>query len=386
MKTNAMSDDLSNLSTEGAWCPGQRWSAPETNGTGPGPVCSWCCCGPLNRILVIAFMTILACAVVVGNTITVTVFLGTRQFRTPQGYLKVSLALADLMVGALVVPFSAYTEIVWMLSGGGPPAWARGYSARGGGASWQPCHLVGLVFAGCTLVSISTIFLLTVERSVAILRPLHKDTVVTRRRTLATICCSWLAAFLLATAPLLSSDHFTLEYNECSRMCNYAFVPEAPKRSSWSILLLFPAFDFTLLGGTMVVNALSFSTIRRCSKQRKFLVETDSFPGPLRPSFSDIKAAKTIAVLTFAFTASFSPIAAFVVGNVSGYRWCTFSFFAFWILASNSCCNFVIYSVRDQRFRKGVHQLFRKNLRALQDKNLNVQGFRFPAELQRFPD
>ncbi|XP_062923393.1 adenosine receptor A2b [Mobula hypostoma] len=381
-----MSDDLSNFSAEGAWCPGQRWATPETNGTGTGHVCSWCCCGPLNRILVIAFMTVLACAVIVGNAITVTVFLGTRQFRTPQGYLKVSLALADLMVGVLVVPFSVYTEIVWMASGGAPPAWARGYSARAGGAFWHPCHLVGLVFAGCTFVSISTIFLLTVERSVAILKPLHKETVVTRSRTLATICCSWLAAFLLATAPLMFSDHFTLRYNECSRMCNYAFVPQAPKHSSWSILLLFPAFDFTLLGCTLVVNALSFSTIRRCCKQRKCLVETDNFRGPLRPSFSDIKAAKTIAILTFAFTASFSPIAAFVVGNVSGHSWCTFSFFAFWILAANSCCNFVIYSVRDQRFRKGVQQLFHKTLRTLPDKNPNGQNFRLPAGLQPFTE
>lgn len=385
---NALRDELGNVSADGLRCPGLGWSA-DTNGTLPGlgPGCNWCCGSPLYRILAIGFMATLAGAVVVGNAITVTVFLGTRQFRTPQGYLKVSLALADLMVGVLVVPFSVYTEIVWMSGGGAPPVWALGYSARGvggGGGWWWPCHLVGLVFAGCTFVSISTIFLLTAERSVAILKPLQKVAVVTRRRTLATIGCSWLAAFVLAAAPLLFSDHFTLQYNECSRMCNYAPVPppsSAP--STWSILLLFPAFDFTLLGGTLVVNALSFSTIRRCSKRRKFLVEADNFPGPRRPSFSDIKAAKTIAIVTFAFAASFSPIAAFVAGSVSGYCWCTFSFFAFWILASNSCCNFVIYSVSDQRFRKGVHQLFCKNLHALPEKELNARRFGFPVDLQQ---
>ncbi|XP_067905980.1 rhodopsin, GQ-coupled-like [Heterodontus francisci] len=331
-------------------------------------MCSWCCCSLLNRTLVIAFMVILACAVVVGNIITLTVFLRSRQFRTPQGYLKVSLALADVMVGLLVVPFSVYTEIALMLSGT-PPIWYQGYSTTGGGEPWQPCNLIGLVFAGCTFVSISTIFFLTVERSVAILKPLHKESVITRRRTSLLIFCSWVAGFLLATAPLLFSDQFALEYNECSRMCNYAFVPKASRNPSWSILLLFPAFDFTMLGGTLVVNVLSFSTIRRYSRKRKFLAEMEKFPGSLRPSSSDIKAAKTITILTLIFTASFSPIAAFVVGNVIGYRWCNFSFFAFWMLASNSCCNVIIYSVRDQRFRKGLHQLFHKTLHTLPEKN-----------------
>ncbi|XP_038662343.1 adenosine receptor A3 [Scyliorhinus canicula] len=355
-----MPDYLSNLTAEGAGSSSQRCPT-VGKGSGAGCVCSWCCCGLLNRILVITFMVILACGVVVGNIITVTVFLRSKQFRTPQGYLKVSLALADMMVGLLVVPFSVYTE-VGLVRSGALPVWYQGYSATGGSRPWQPCNLIGVVFAGCTFVSISTIFLLTAERSVAILKPLHKGSVITRRRTFLLISLSWVAAFLLATSPLLSSRRFVLEYNECSRMCNYAFVPDASRQSSWSILLLFPAFDFAILGGTLAVNVLSFSSIRRYSRRRRSLAEAEGQAGSLRPSFSDIKAAKTIAILTLIFTASFSPVAAFVVGNVLGYRWCNFSFFAFWILASNSCCNVIIYSVRDHRFRKGLHQLLHKTL------------------------
>ncbi|KAI4877422.1 hypothetical protein NFI96_025969, partial [Prochilodus magdalenae] len=304
------------------------------------PLCTVCCCGMLNRTLAVVFMVSLAFAIVVGNVITLTVFMQTRQSRTPQGYLKVSLAVADMMVGVLVVPFSVYTEISLMVTSA-PPAWYQGGSAVTAGGvtgSWQPCMLIGPVFAGCTFVSISTIFLMTVERSVAILRPLHKDTMVTRRRTLLLILLSWAAA--CATTSLCC--------------CN--------------IMLLFPAFDFTLLGGTLAVNIMSFTSIRRYTRKRKLLSEGSlgleaggSGGCPHRPSFSDIKAAKTIGILTFAFTASFSPIAVFVLGNVVGYTWCNFSFFAFWILTGNSCCNVIIYSVRDQRFRKGVMLLFHKD-------------------------
>ncbi|XP_034738146.1 trace amine-associated receptor 13c-like [Etheostoma cragini] len=355
-------------------------TAPAQAGLGSGqslaPLCTLCCCGFLNRTLAVVFMVSLAFAIVVGNVITLTVFVQTRQSRTPQGYLKVSLAIADMMVGVLVVPFSVYTEISLMVTST-PPIWYQGSSTSpptstsfGGLVSpWQPCMLIGPVFAGCTFVSISTIFLMTLERSVAILWPLHKDALVTRRRTLFLILLSWAASFLLALAPLIFSSNFILEYNECSRMCNYSpilFGSQLPPDAN--ILLLFPAFDFTLLGGTLAVNIVSFTSIRQYSRKRKLLSEgslsdTGGAGGGCshRPSFSDIKAAKTIGILTFAFTASFSPIAVFVLGNVVGYTWCNFSFFAFWILTGNSCCNVIIYSVRDHRFRKGVTLLFQRD-------------------------
>lgn len=52
------------------------------------PLCSVCCCGFLNRLLAVVFMVSLTFAIVVGNVVTLTVFVQTRQSRTPQGYLK----------------------------------------------------------------------------------------------------------------------------------------------------------------------------------------------------------------------------------------------------------------------------------------------------------
>ncbi|XP_075444592.1 rhodopsin, GQ-coupled-like [Ascaphus truei] len=321
--------------------------------------CSSCCCTPGNRIFTVSFMIILILAILFGNLVILAVFLGTKQFRTPQGYLKTSLAVADLALGVLVVPFSVYGEITLLLVNASTSERTHEVLLLG---SWHPCYLVGPVFAGCTLVSISTIFLLTIERSIAILKPLHKEVVITKRRTLLLILLSWISSFFLAMIPMIfSHGGIVVEYNPCSRMCNYAPAPASPAHV-WQILLLFPAFDFSLLGGTLVINALSLTTIHQYSRKRKLLSGTDQ--EPLKVSFSDIKAAKTIGTLTIAFTVSFTPIAVFVVGNVLGYQWCTFSFFAFWILASNSCCNVIIYSVCDQRFREGARQLLVSLLRS----------------------
>lgn len=326
------------------------------------------CCTPATRLLTVVFMLLLVVAILLGNLLTLTVILGSSsssrpRLHTPQSYLKASLAAADLAVGVLVVPLSVYAEASPLL-GLPQPAWTSSSSSSGRGL--HPCSLVGPVFAGCTLVSISTVFLLSLERAVALLRPLHRDWLVTRRRTVLLVVLSWLGSFSLAVAPLLFGGDIVLEYNSCSHMCTYVLgrgerTSSQSSGRTWNILLLFPAFDFTLLAATLLVNIISFSSIRQHSRRRRHLAHAQgpasSSSSTAKPTFSDIKAARTIGALTVAFTASFTPIAIFVVGNVLGHEWCNFSFLAFWILASNSCWNVIIYSVRDHRFRMKAHRL-----------------------------
>ncbi|XP_051878590.1 adenosine receptor A3 [Pristis pectinata] len=301
------------------------------------------------KLLTIIFMIFLTLSVLLGNLLALVVFLGSKRFSTPQGYLKASLAVADLAVGVFVIPFSVYVELFLLLEESSAGREVNSLL----GDYVRLCTVIGTVYAGCTLVSVSTIFLLSMERSLAILRPLHREAVMTRKRTSWLIGISWVVGFSLAVSPLVFGEGIVLHYNPCSRMCNFACVPGTLPQNDWKILLLFPAFDFTLLGGTVAINILSFSAIRQHSKQRKVLANTHMS----RVSSSDIKAAKTIATVTFAFTASFSPVAVFVVGNVLGHQWCDFSFFAFWILTSSSCWNVIIYSVREQRFRQRARQL-----------------------------
>ncbi|KAK2845159.1 hypothetical protein Q5P01_011818 [Channa striata] len=206
--------------------------------------CTVCCCTLANKVLMVLFMVLLIFAILFGNLVTLAVVLGTKHFHTPQGYLKASLAVADLAVGIFVVPLSVYAEVYLMVTDS-VPEWTS-YNSQS--VSFHPCNIIGPIFAGCTLVSITTIFLLTIERSIAVLRPLHKDSVITRRRTTILIILSWVGSFFLAVSPMVFSSEIALEYNSCSRMCNYALgtIGKFPSQA-WNILLLFPAFDFTLL-------------------------------------------------------------------------------------------------------------------------------------------
>ncbi|XP_043944948.1 adenosine receptor A3-like [Protopterus annectens] len=330
----------------------------------------------LSDAVKISAMLLLIVAIILGNMLSLLVFLSCKQFHSPQGYLKTSLALADLSVGVLVVPYSAYTEINESFSSN-----CEQNSDSIAVHTINPCVLLGPIFAGCTFVSITTIFLLSIERGVAVLKPLHKKVVITKRRTLSMVITSWILSFIVAVTPTVANREITLKYSSCSKMCNYVLVSGGQPTADWNIMLLFPVLDFFLLCGTLALNLLTFSVIRQYNKTRLQLSEYDVQIASSRPSFADLAAAKTIAILTFAFLGSFGFITVFVVGSVIGYKWCEFSFYAFWILTSNSCWNVIIYSIRDPKFRMGVKEtFFGKQVQCSPSYPQNVQNKNRPVE------
>uniref|UniRef100_A0A8D0B1U3 G-protein coupled receptors family 1 profile domain-containing protein n=1 Tax=Salvator merianae TaxID=96440 RepID=A0A8D0B1U3_SALMN len=215
-----------------------------------------------GNICQVLLMVLLVILISLGNLVSLLVFFRIRQFRTSQGYLRASLALADLAVGLLGVPYSIYREVSQLAYGAGEEIHLFEKPA---------CFVSGVVFASCTFVSISTILLLSVERSVAVLKPLHRKVVITKRRTVGLILASWAVSFCMALIPLLSSPNISLQYNSCSKMCNYAFTEDKLTTSHWNIMLLYPIFDFSVLSGAFIVNAVTFLAIHRYCKKRKQL-------------------------------------------------------------------------------------------------------------------
>lgn len=326
------------------------WSMLGNCSSSSRPNCTLCSQDFAGGVCKILLMVLLIIAISVGNAVSLLVFLFVKQFRSPQGYLRASLALADFTVGVTVVPYSVYREVNRLVHG------MEQETAESGELI---CYIVGPLFTGFTFVSITTIFLLSVERSIAVVKPLHKKAVITKRRTAWLILVTWVLSFFLAVIPMLTSSDIIFQYNSCSNLCTYEFQANKPPQSLWNIMLLYPVFDFSLLGSTLVINIVTFAALHQYCKTRKQLGVESS--GGSQVS-SDVNAAKTIGILTFAFAAAFSPVAVFVVGSVMGYKWCHFSFYAFWILTSNSCWNVAIYSIWDPKFRQGIRMFFGKRV------------------------
>lgn len=63
---------------------------------------------PFRHYILLVFVPI---SCIFGNTLVVLAVYSTKSLQTPTNYLLVSLACADVLIGALVMPFSIYVSV-----------------------------------------------------------------------------------------------------------------------------------------------------------------------------------------------------------------------------------------------------------------------------------
>lgn len=129
--------------------------------------------------LVIAFLSAggnaLVCAAVVLN----------RKLRTVTNYFLVSLAVADICVGAIAIPCAILTDV-------GLPR-----------NNLYLCLLMLSVLIMFTQSSIFSLLAVAVERYVAIFMPFRYQVLMTSRNAVLVILATWLLAFLIGLVPLM---------------------------------------------------------------------------------------------------------------------------------------------------------------------------------------
>ncbi|MPC39378.1 Adenosine receptor A2b [Portunus trituberculatus] len=120
---------------------------------------------------------LVAVVAVIGNALTITVFVVERKLRRRTNYYIVSLALADLLVGVFGIPFAILTSV-----GLPRPLWAC-------------LFMLSTLLVLCT-VSIFCLLAVSVDRYWAILHPLRYSRVMTARIARREYClpslpCPW---------------------------------------------------------------------------------------------------------------------------------------------------------------------------------------------------
>lgn len=141
--------------------------------------------------LVIAFLStagnVLVCAAVGLN----------RKLRTVTNYFLVSLAVADICVGAIAIPCAILTDV---------------------GLPRQHLHLCLLTLSVLITFTQSSIFSLlavAVERYVAIFMPLRYCALMTPRNAALVILATWLLAFVIGLVPLMGWHKTPAGSGEC---------------------------------------------------------------------------------------------------------------------------------------------------------------------------
>ncbi|XP_011481536.1 beta-2 adrenergic receptor isoform X1 [Oryzias latipes] len=136
-------------------------------------------------VLLAVAMAILVLAIVFGNVMVISAILRFHRLQTVTNLFIASLAVADLIMGVVVVPFSSSNILL--------RSWKFGNFM---------CEFWTAADVLCVTASIETLCVIALDRYLAITLPLRYPTLLTRARAFAAILAVWAVASLISFLPI----------------------------------------------------------------------------------------------------------------------------------------------------------------------------------------
>lgn len=122
----------------------------------------------------------------VGNILVLIAIFANTFFRNTTHYFIANLAVADLLVGVTVLPFSASLEVL--------DYWAFGQVL---------CDIWAAADVLCCTASIFSLCVISVDRYIGVTRPLQHGTIINETRAVYIIVLIWMSSFAISVAPLV---------------------------------------------------------------------------------------------------------------------------------------------------------------------------------------
>ncbi|XP_028285500.1 cholecystokinin receptor type A [Parambassis ranga] len=228
----------------------------------------------LNQTVRIVLYSLIFLLSVLGNSLIIAVLVRNRRMRTVTNLFLLSLAISDLMVSLVCIPFTLIPNLM------------RNFIFGIG-----MCKLV-MYFMGVS-VSVSTFNLVAIslERYSAICNPLSSRVWQTKSHAAKVITATWVVSFILMLPYPISSTlkPFTRLNNSTGHMCRLVW-PNDIIQQSWYVSLLLLLF---LIPGIVMMTAYGlislelYQGIKFELSSRKSSRDRQSSNGSIKPGDSD---------------------------------------------------------------------------------------------------
>ncbi|XP_058470118.1 trace amine-associated receptor 4-like [Solea solea] len=269
----------------------------------------------------------LSVLIMFGNLLVIISIVYFKQLHTPTNFLMLSLAVADLLVGLLVLPFSVVLFV-------------RSY----GSGQDLLCTIRGSIDMILCNSSILNLCIISVDRYYAVCHPLTYRVKINSRIVWIMILVSWTVSVLIGVGLGLSQNQ-----NQSNNRCT---LSPNKKKSSFIMGAIFTFFIPTLMMSSIYLKILMVA-----QKQARSIQKTTKSGSTV--SKVERKATKTLAIVMGVFLMSWTPYFLCINLNpVSNYTIPLHVLQAFKLLGwSNSMLNPCVYAFFYSWFRSAFRMI-----------------------------
>ncbi|KAH3787740.1 5-hydroxytryptamine receptor 4-like [Dreissena polymorpha] len=318
--------------------PSDRCMELLNSSSGPPPMYE-----PIERYIISAVLFLFPCLTMLGNVMVIVAVLTHKRLQTVTNAFVVSLAIADIMVAILVMPFGIYQQFNnknWQL-----------------GRTW--CLITTSFDVMFTTTSIFNLSCLAIDRYLAICRPFTHE-LLTRRKVILMLSFCWSVPILISFVPiLLQWNHIGIE-----EYVNCAFPPEDTSHCAFVVnkgfALICSSIAFYIPTVFIVICNVHIFRIARMQAKQIRMLELSAHKHHRKGRLKhETKAAKTVGIIMGCFFICWFPF--FIMNIIDpfiGYKipynvWAV----ALWLGYINSMLNPFLYYNFNRHYKMALRRL-----------------------------
>ncbi|XP_034725637.1 adenosine receptor A1 [Etheostoma cragini] len=234
-------------------------------------------------MMYISIETAIALASVVGNVLVVLAVCVNRALRNTTFCFIVSLAVADIAVGVLVIPLAIIISL--------------GFNTQ-----FYTCLFLSCLLLIITQSSILSLLAIAIDRYLRVKIPTRYNTIVTQRRAYVAVFLCWILSFLTGLVPMIGWNNRNVQGNLSSSsdiVCEFTAV----MRMDYMVYFNFFGWVVVPLSIMIALYGEIFRVIRRRLNQR-----AEATCDGDRYYRKELKLAKSLALVVFLFAVCWLPI------------------------------------------------------------------------------